>query len=336
MDYDQRGEVLQPINCFDGSATGKILAATDIGSDSNPHSNFVSFAVQNAGGPGATLSASTIIPTAPWVVPDNDIVLVPQFTATQPDGTTTLQANDARLSAKVYSVGGVVYAVNNTELNSHIAIRWYRIRASDNVLLESGTIADPGLDLFFPSIAANANGVIVIAFNGCGPSTAISCFAMAGQTINGVTSFGSRLLLQAGLNSSYHDLNEQIAILLDEQALSRWGDYSTLSVDPSDPNRFWSIQMYPSDSNPDNNYIWSTRITELITLSAPLLFIKPAGTNVTVSWPTGLTDYQLQFATNLVSSITWSNVTQVPQTNGAQVFVQLPASSGRKFFRLKK
>ena len=325
MDYDVRGEVLQPANCFDGSSSGKILSVTDIGNDSSPHSNLVSFAVQNASGPGATLTASTFIPTLPWVVPDSAYLSAPCFAPIQPDGTGTLQANEARLSAKVYTVGGILYAVHNTYFNNHIAIRWYRVRAADNVLLESGTIADPDLDLFFPSIAANAYGVIVIGFNGCGISTFISCYAMAGQTINGVTTFGSRLLLKSSA-TSYHDLYEEFGLT----DTSRWGDYSTTSVDPSDLNRFWTIQMFPSDTD-----VWSMQITELLTTPQATLTIKPVGTNVMISWPI-LAGFQLQSATNLASPILWSNVTQAPQTNGSQASLTLPASIGRQFFRLKK
>src|SRR5205085_9508671 len=135
---------------------------------------------------------------------------VPQFTAGQPDGTHALLANDARFCGRLFGVGGVLYAVHNTELNGHLAIRWYRIRASDSALLESGTISDPNLDFFFPSVAANPYGVVVIGFNGSGSTTTVSSFAMAGQTINGVTTFGSRLLLMAG-TTSYHGDDELIA-----------------------------------------------------------------------------------------------------------------------------
>ena len=166
MDYGARGDVLQPAVCLDGSASGSILAMGDIGSDSSPHSNVVWFAVQNAGGTSPTLSASTSLTVAPYQVPDNAYLGVPQFVAPQPDGTTLLQANDARLSAKVFAVGGVLYAVHNTELNGHMAIRWYRIRAANQTLLEQGTISDPNLDLFFPSIAANQYGTVVICCNG--------------------------------------------------------------------------------------------------------------------------------------------------------------------------
>jgi hypothetical protein len=327
-----RGQVYQPTTCSDGSSVGIVLSTGDIGSTSAPYSNLVSFAVQNVTNAGtATLGPARFITVTPYVVPDNVAAGVPLLTATQPDGTSTLQANDARFSAKVYSVAGVLYGVQSTELNQHIAIRWYRIHASDGALLESGTIADPNLDYFYPSIAANTNGTVVIGFNASGLSTYISSFAVAGQTTNGVTTFGEPLLLQSGLEN-YHGDDETGGGLGTPAPTSRWGDYSATSVDPADPNRFWTIQMYPSDTN-----VWSTAITELITFLKPELRIAAAGTNVTISWPTGWTGYQLQSATNLTAASTfWSNVSQSPLTNGTRLFVQVPATGKRQFFRLKQ
>ncbi len=323
--YDERGEVLQPAICFDGSSTGKVLATSDIGNESIPYSNLVSFAVLNGAGPGAALGPSTFIPTATWMVPDSAYLPGPAFAPIQPDGTDTLVANEARFSAKVYAVGGVLYAVHNTLFNGRVAIRWYRIRAADNALLESGTIADGNLDLYFPSIAANPYGVVVIGFNGSGIGTFISCYAMVGQTLNGITTFGSRILLQAS-GTSYHDLYEEFGL----NEYSRWGDYSTMSVDPSDPNRFWSIQMYASDSD-----VWSTQITELVTAQQVLLTMAPAGTNVVLSWPVEFSNYRLQSANDVVSP-GWTNVSQGTITNAGQVSVVMPISGGKQFFRLQK
>src|ERR1041385_6227108 len=324
MPYTARGQVLQPANCFDGSTHGQILAVSDIGNDSDPHSNLVSFVVQKASESGATLSPSTFIPTLPWEVPDSPYLPAPSFAPIQPDGSDTLQANEARLSAKVFTVGGILYAVHNTLFNGRVAIRWYRVRASDNVLLESGTISDPNLDLIFPSIAANPAGVVVIGFNGCGLSTFITCYAMAGQTINGVTTFGNRIVLQAS-GVSYHDLYEEYGLA----DTSRWGDYSSTSVDPNNPNRFWTIQMYASDSD-----VWSTQITALTTVPQVLLSIKSIGTFVTVSWPI-VPGYHLTSATNLAGTVTWSNVSQTPVTNNNQLTVTLPTSANQQFFRLQ-
>ncbi len=324
LDIGARGQVLQPAICLDGSAVGSVLATGNIGTDSSPHSNLVAFAVQNVTQAGAaTLSAATFLTVDPYMVPDNSTVGVPLLMATQPDSTATLQANDARFSASVRAVGGVLYAVHNTELNSRIAIQWYRINATNHVRLESGTIADPNHDLIFPSIAANTNGVVVIAFNGCGPDTFVSCYAMPGLTVHGVTTFGSRVLLQSGV-TSYHGDDEAF------YGTSRWGDYTTTTVDPADPNRFWTIEMYPPDAaNPD---VWATQITELLTV--PQLTIAPAGTNVTVSWPNFAAGYQLLSATNLAAPVVWSGVTQVTQTNSTQDFVLMPISGRQQFFRL--
>lgn len=338
MNISARGQVLQPVVCFDGSVVGKILAADNIGTDANPHSNLVTFAVQNVTqAPFATLSASTFTTVSPYQVPNNASVGIPLLTATQPDGTSNLQANDARFSAKAYAIAGVLYATHNTELNNHLAIQWYRLRAADGVLLESGTIADPNLDLFFPSIAANSNGVVVIAFNGSGPATDafVSCYAVAGLTVNGVTTFGSRVLLQAGV-ISYHGDDE---ILLGDPT-SRWGDYSTISVDPNDPTRFWSIQMYPSGTFTDSfgdHDAWSTQITELITSPpAPELSIVLSGANILISWPSSATGFQLQSAPGLNAPVIWSGVTQTPSTNGNTISVLMPVSGAHQFFRLQK
>jgi len=263
------------------------------------------------------------------MVPNNAAMGVPLFTALQPDGTSTLQANDARFCAKAYTVAGVIYGVHNSELNGHIAIRWYRIRASDAQLLESGTIADTNQDLFYPSIAVNPAGIVVIGYNGSGLSTYVSCYAIAGQTVGGLTTFGSPILLQTGV-TSYHGDDEDPTGMFGNPT-SRWGDYSTTSVDPSDPSRFWTIQMYPSDVD-----VWTTQITELVTTVPAQLAIARSGTNVTISWSSLLAGFQLQATPSLVSPVAWTNVTQTLTTNGGLASVTLPIGPGQRLFRLQK
>ena len=335
MDAVVRGEVMQPAICFDGSESGGILTIGDIGTDSDPHSNVVWSAVQNAGGLSPTLSAPTDIFVLPYEVPDNPDLGVPNFAVLQPDGSTTLLANDARLSAKVYAVDGVLYAVHNTELNGRIAIRWYRIRAADHLLLEQGTIADANLDLFFPSIAANQYGVVVIGCNGSGVGTYVSSYAYAGETKNGKTTFGEGILLKAGVGS-YHDINEILADLLgDPVSPSRWGDYSAMSIDPADPTRFWTIQTYPSATDPDTGGTWSTQITEIVATTPPQLAIAPAGTNVLVSWPLYAANYQLQSNTNLNNPAGWTLRTPATNTNGFVISALVAPTPVATFFRLK-
>jgi hypothetical protein len=333
------GEVLQPATCFDASANGSILSVGDIGNDSDLHSNIVWFAVQNAGGTTPVLTAPANLAVAGYQVPDNDELGVPQFVVPQPDGTETLMANDARFSARVFAVNGVLYAVHSTEFNGRMAIRWYRVRAADHVLLEQGTIADPNLDLFFPAIAANQYGTVVICCNGSSLDTFVSCYAYAGQTLNGQTTFGSHILLKAGADN-YHDLGEIIGDLLDEPTPSRWGDYSTLTVDAADPTQFWAIQMYPSAVDSGSGFdegIWTSFITQItVTAPPPLLSIATAGTNAIISWPLSASGFQLFSTTGLTPPVVWSSVGQQPVTNGLQISVTVARTNGNVFYRLQK
>jgi hypothetical protein len=92
--------------------------------------------------------------------------------------------------------------------------------------------------------------------------------------------------------------------------------------------------MFPSDiANAD---VWSTQVTELVTAPQFMLAIMPAGTNVTVSWSSVATGYQLQSAVGLDAPATWTNVMQVVLTNGSQISVTVPASAQQQFFRLQK
>src|SRR5262249_32058133 len=111
--------------------------------------------------------------------------------------------------------------------------------------------------------------------------------------------------------------------------VSRWGDYSAISPDPSDPARFWSLTLYPSSST-----AWSTRITELIT--EPLvLSITPAGTNIALSWSPSFSGYQVQ-STPSLGSPNWAAVGGTPVLANDQYTLLLPATSPAAYFRLIK
>lgn len=319
MSYATRGHILQPAVRVDGGGGGSVLAAASIGVNLQTgrietNTTLVGFSIQNTAGPGsATLSSSTIIPVPGYTAPINP---------KQPDRTDTLDDGDARMSGTVYRIGNMLFAVHSTEVNSRAALRWYRIDAVTYALLESGTISDPTLDLFYPSIAANTNGIVVIGCNGTSISTFVSCYAVVGQTSNGVTTFGNLLLLKSGL-ASYH-------MTSDPTSISRWGDYSATSVDPNDPTSFWTIQMYPSSAS-----AWSTQITHLLTPpTPPTLTITRAGTNVLVCWTTNAPGFQLQSTSTLAPGHIWSTVAQVQFTNGNQICVRVPASGSQQFFRL--
>jgi hypothetical protein len=306
-----RGDILQPAMTTGAASTSEsVLAVGNIGDDFLPHTTLVASTIQNAAGSGATLSAPTVLTVPSYTIPLNP---------TQPDGSDNLDDGDARISACVRRVGDVLYAVHGTDVNNRAAIRWYKINAVNKTLMQSGTITDNKLDLFFPSIAANEAGIVVIACNGCSLTTFIGSYAVVGETANGTLSFGNLMLLKSGA-ASY-----QLPI---DGDTSRWGDYGATSVDPTDPNRFWTIQMYPTDTT-----TWATQITELI-IGAPRLTVILNDTSVILAWPITASGFQLQRRSDLTLTAGWLSVTNTPMINANQLTVELPIDDRQSFFRL--
>jgi hypothetical protein len=307
-----------PAICFDGTGGDVGLATASAGVDPNngaPETNsnlIVTGLLTSSGSNDFTLSVPKAVQVLPYTEPINY--------ALQPDGSSNLVDGDATITANVPCVGGVLFAVHAVQYGPHIALRWYRIRASDNKLLESGTISNPDLDLYWPSIAANSNGTVVIACNGSGLNQYVSCYCLVGQILNGMTRFGDLLLLQAGF-ASYQKP--------DAFGYSAWGTSSTTCVDPADPNVFWTINAYAVGST-----TWATQITQLLTSPSPQFSISNAGGNLLLSWPLTTVPFQLQSATDLTGASSWSPVSSTPTTNGTTISVTVPATSTAAFFRL--
>src|SRR5439155_21096918 len=104
---------------------------------------------------------------------------------------------------------------------------------------------------YYPSICANSNADVVIGYSRSGLSQFASAMCSVGTTsAQGTTSFGSPQLLRAGVANYFQDFGS---------GRNRWGDYSATSIDPADPQIFWTEQEYVSSTN-----TWSTNVSEII------------------------------------------------------------------------
>ncbi|HWX19656.1 MAG TPA: hypothetical protein VN578_07090 [Candidatus Binatia bacterium] len=312
LDYATYGMVLQPAVTLGLASTPEaVLAVGNLGTDLQSHSNLVAFTLRNAVLPGdLALSAPGSIFVPPYTVP---------IDPPQPGGADNLDDGDARFSAVVYRIGDVLYATHSVEVDNRAAIQWFQVNATNQTLIQSGTITDPVSHLFYPAIAANAAGTVVIVFNSCGTNSFISSYAMVGEPSNGSLTFGNPVLLKAGLAGYRTNIT----------SISRWGDYSAISPDPSDPTRFWSLTQYPSSQT-----AWSTQITELIT-SPLVLALNLSGTNAVLSWSASAAGFQLQSTPSLVPA-NWTPVPQPAVLTGNQYSVALPMARAAAFFQLVK
>lgn len=220
----------------DGSSP--FLATADIGDDVVRRTD-----VTGAGGAGAVLGATTNIDVVDFD-PPNDV--------DQPGPKQDINTGDSRFSGAVYEVGNSIWGAYTVEIAGRNAIRWHEIDETTNAVLQTGTISDPVLEYFYPSIAANAFGDVVIGFSGASTAQFVSAYVAVGETTAGVTTFETPLLSAAGV-ADYENLDSAMP------PRNRWGDYSATSVDPADPRVFWTTQEFVSATD-----VWSTQITQII------------------------------------------------------------------------
>lgn len=303
-----RGFVAQPVIDFTSSGPGSLLGAPD-----NLSGNFIARSPITFDGNSFTLGAAVPITVPAYTYPINP---------TQPDGTfESIDDGDARLSSFCYRLGHILYAAQNVEIGDRAAIRWYKFNATDNTLIQSGIVSDTNLDLFYPSIAANMNGAVVLGFNGASTNTFVSAYAALGETVGNVTTFGKPILLKAGVANLH--------LLEDSDGISRFGDYSAMTPDPSDPNCFWTIQEYVSSAN-----VWSTQIIQLQV--APKLTTTFSTNSLTLSWSTNVIGFNLESTTNLAATNAWSIDSSPLSFANGQNIVTIPTTNALSLFRLRR
>ena len=254
----------------------------------------------------------------------------PPNAARQPTSGQTIDAGDDRFSAFVRQVGSTIFMANTVLQGNRDAVHWMVLNEPNNTLIGEGIISDATYDYYYPSIAANHGGKILLAFNRSGatsPAGDISVYAAVGSINGSSVTMGSPFLVRAGNVSNYHQDPSF------DTPPYRWGDYSTTMVDPTDDNLFWTIQEIPPTST-----TWGTQIT-LISLSTnrPSLNIARSAADLNLSWPAS-TDpaYVLQAAPQVAPPVTWTNVPNPVAIVMNQNVVTVPTPAGPTYYRLKK
>ena len=169
--------------------------------------------------------------------------------AEQPGPSQNLDAGDHRFSSALVVQDGLLWGVQAVGVDGRAAARWFQFDPDLSIVLQSGLISDPELDLYYPSIAVNEFDEVVIGMSGSSESQFVSAYAVVGETLAGATSFGDLLLLKAGA-ASYE--------VVGSFNRNRWGDYSATVVDPNDPRTFWTFQEFVLSQD-----LWGTQITQI-------------------------------------------------------------------------
>jgi fibronectin type 3 domain-containing protein len=134
--------------------------------------------------------------------------------------------------------------------NDHAGIRWYELRDKNDGngwgIEQEGTYAPDGNHRWMGSVAMNKSGDIGLGYSVTGPGIRPSIRAtgqLSGDTPGEMTQGEIPIVDGSGYQT---------------HSSGRWGDYSSLTVDPADDCTFWYTQEY--FTNGASNANWQTRV----------------------------------------------------------------------------
>jgi len=137
--------------------------------------------------------------------------------------------------------------VNHTVKGGALAgVRWYEIRNpnSSPSVYQQETLVDPNTDFWLGSIAMDKDGNISLGFSASSRSLFPSLYLAGRAPTDPLGTMSGPLVLFNGSGAQF-------------SSFKRWGDYSSMSVDPVDDCTFWYTNEYYATTSSFN---WSTRI----------------------------------------------------------------------------
>jgi hypothetical protein len=252
-----------PIQCFQLSTTYGGLLPADLDGSTPPPAGSPNYSVafDDAGNDGlhlwkfhvdwtsssnSTLTGPTTIATAAFSPACGGGTCVPQ-----PGTTQTLDALADRLMSRLaYRNFGTheSLVVNHSVTVGTTAsgVRWYELRdpGGTPTILQSGTFSPDATARWMGSIAQDRQGNMLLGYSASSDTVrpAIRYTGRLAGDAPGTMQAESTLTTGAGSQTGN---------------LSRWGDYSAMTIDPSDDCTFWFTSEYLKTTGSFN---WSTRI----------------------------------------------------------------------------
>jgi hypothetical protein len=247
--------------CFATSTTWGGLLASDLQGASPPpagspdyvvslgsnHLGYWKFHVDWATPANTTFTGPTLLATAAFSEACSAGTCIPQ-------GGTTQKLDSLgdrlmyRLSYRNFGDHASLVVNHSVTAASSVGVRWYELRpdASQNLsIFQQGTYAPDSNYRWMGSIAQDQAGDMALGFSVSGPSIHPQIHytgRLAGDSAGVMTQGEGTIIDGAGSQTG---------------GLSRWGDYSSMTVDPTDDCTFFYTQEYIPASGSFN---WATRI----------------------------------------------------------------------------
>ena len=205
----------------------------------------------------------------------------------------------------------------DVDVNGHAGIRWYELRNAGTgwSIYQQGTYAPDTNHRWVGSVAMNGSGDMALGYSVSNRSA-----VYPGIRYTGRRSFDPLGQMTISEQNVINGSGSQTGLA------SRWGDYSMMTVDPSDDNTFWYTTEYIQETGFAS---WKTRIASfafsdnpyVITLPATAITLSASILNGTVN-PHGIpTNYHFEWGT----SISYGNSTTIASAGTGTMTVSVDA-----------
>jgi PEP-CTERM motif len=226
---NDRGFAIQAVNSNAVGTTGKVVA------DGVTSNYGVGYDITNAGGGNGVAAQGAVNALAIQTFNNNNTIA--NGKARQPDGSRTLDTLDTRISSSAFEQNGKIYFTRTVTPNGtdFTASRITVLSATDFSVLQEIDITGGNYDYYQSSLAISAFGVVV-GYNRSSfdAATGNVAFMANAYTLdaNGLLVFDATHMLKYSTNNGYS---------LVGNGRNRWGDYASVTVDPTDASKFWAI-----------------------------------------------------------------------------------------------
>jgi hypothetical protein len=241
-----RGFAIQGVNSNESDADGKghIVAASAF------VNGVLAYDINNAGTAAATQSASTFLyggyaSNAPGRQPGRP-------DATNPGPLRNIDTLDDRIATNAWELNGKTYFVHTVTVpgTDRTSVRVAVIDSNTKAVLQTLDLGEAGYDFYQGSIAVSETGRAMIGYNRSGTDAADGKIRFYAQAFNiapngTLVAKDGAILLKESITPGY--LNGNPEITGTPNGRQRWGDYSAVTLDPTDGNLFWAIGQFAQE-----------------------------------------------------------------------------------------
>ena len=164
-----------------------------------------------------------------------------------------------RLAYRMFSDHASMVVNHSVVAGSSVGVRWYELRQSAAqssqcgsfvsgafYVCQQGTFAPDTAYRWMGSAAMDGAGNIAIGYSKSSSSVYPSIAIASRTPVMPLGTMGTETILQAGAWA--------------QTTYNRWGDYTSLRIDPDDDTTFWYTNEYYTKNSPFFNFNWSTAI----------------------------------------------------------------------------